>query len=67
MANNIVHFTPLIELKMDKPLNELKLSSVVLVKACPPEVGRHLFSFEIHFSGKKGSPWTVGAFTQVLH
>lgn len=51
--------------QIDKPLNELKLSSVVLIKVCPPEVDRHLFCFEIHFSDKKGSPWKLGAFTQV--
>ena len=50
---------------MDKPLSEVKLSSVINVKTCPPEVDRHLFCFEIYFSGKKGSPWKLGAFTQV--
>ena len=51
---------------MDKPLDELKLSSVVLVKACQSEEkSKHLFCFEVHFSGKKGSPWKIGAFTQV--
>ena len=50
---------------MDKPHDELPLSSIVRVKAWPPAIGKSVFYFEVHFSGRKGSPWSLGAYTQV--
>ena len=51
---------------MDKPHDELELSSVIRVRAIPPKENKSMFHFEIHFSGSKGvSPWVLRAYTQV--
>ena len=50
---------------MDKPLNELDLSLVVCVVACPSRDSTTAFHFEVHFSVTKGSPWILQAQSQV--
>ena len=53
-------------MQMDRPHDELQLSSVVKVRAIPPKENQSMFHFEIHFSGDKGgSPWILRAYTQV--
>ena len=53
--------------QMDRPQDQLPLSSVVCVKACPlrPGEDKAVFDFEVHFTKYKGSPWTLRAYTQV--
>jgi hypothetical protein len=50
---------------MGKPLNELDLSLVVCVSACPSRDNTTAFHFEVHFSATKGSPWLLRAQSQV--
>ena len=53
--------------QMAKQYDQLPLSSVVCVKACPRGDNESVFDFEVHFSKHKGSPWTLRAYTQVNH
>ena len=50
---------------MDGSCCELDLASVVCVKVCPPREDVSMFHFEVHFSGSRGSPWLLRAYTQV--
>ena len=56
-------------MQMDRPHDQLELSSVVKVRAIPPKENKSMFHFEIHFSAspvsKGGSPWLLRAYTQV--
>ena len=51
---------------MEAAHDELNLSSVVCVNACPPrEFSNTFFYFELHYSDYDGSPWLLRAYTQV--
>ena len=54
-------------LQNKSPHDELDLAAVVCVKAIPPsKENLSMFHFEVHFTGYKGSPWKMRAYTQVL-
>ena len=65
ILKHLLNLWGIIFIQMDRPHNELDLSLVVCVSACPAHDNTSAFHFEIHFSATKGSPWLLRAQSEV--